>query len=268
MIKKNKLMTIGELSKLTNAGIKSIRYYERINILKPAYISPETNYRYYTMDQAHLVGIIMACIEFGIPLKELTNFIDKDNMIDFSNLLKHGKEIAEQKIKKMNQGLNLIAEIERQIDLSAQHQLGEIYTREMREMHCYIQNQGTSLDEVNSLEVAQHVAQTYVKVASQFQEEDNEVATEYGLMCKHTPEGKMYYVFIELPRRIEMEGLITIPACTYYCRQDKDSQIEKAAEIFKEQLAGCESFLAIEIEMFTARHKVSEPVNELRVLVI
>ena len=33
-------LTIGEVSKMKGVGIKSLRYYDRLGILKPAYINP------------------------------------------------------------------------------------------------------------------------------------------------------------------------------------------------------------------------------------
>lgn len=44
-------LTIGEIGKLTDINPKSIRYYERIGILEPARIDPETGYRYYRPEQ-------------------------------------------------------------------------------------------------------------------------------------------------------------------------------------------------------------------------
>ena len=44
-------MSIGKVSKLKNVSIKSLRYYDQIGILKPAFVNTETNYRYYTEDQ-------------------------------------------------------------------------------------------------------------------------------------------------------------------------------------------------------------------------
>ena len=48
-------MSIGKVSKLKNVSIKSLRYYDQIGILKPAFVNTETNYRYYTKDQLYLL---------------------------------------------------------------------------------------------------------------------------------------------------------------------------------------------------------------------
>ena len=40
------LISIGDLSKLTGVNIKSLRYYEKIGVLLPAYVDPDSRYRY------------------------------------------------------------------------------------------------------------------------------------------------------------------------------------------------------------------------------
>ena len=39
---------IGEFSTLTGASVKTLRYYDEINLLKPSNADKFTNYRYYT----------------------------------------------------------------------------------------------------------------------------------------------------------------------------------------------------------------------------
>ena len=43
---KTKLLSIGTLSKLTGVHIKSLRYYDQIGTMPPAYVDPDTKYRY------------------------------------------------------------------------------------------------------------------------------------------------------------------------------------------------------------------------------
>ena len=40
-------LSITELAKLRKVSSETLRYYDRINLLKPEYIDPETRYRYY-----------------------------------------------------------------------------------------------------------------------------------------------------------------------------------------------------------------------------
>ena len=63
--------TIGEVSKLTNISIKALRYYDKINLFKPAYVDPVTNYRYYTDSQLYHLDFIKSLKYIGIPLEEM-----------------------------------------------------------------------------------------------------------------------------------------------------------------------------------------------------
>ena len=263
MNRKNNLLSIGDLSKLTGAGIKSLRYYERINVLKPAYVSPETGYRYYTLDQAHLVEMIMFCIELDIPLVEMKKFFDEDGMMDFRKFFQEGRDVAEKKMKSLNKGLNLISRIERQMDLGDSHKTGEIYSAELPEKVFHVKPCGKSLKGVDQFDM---IMSFYASLGDMTYPMDEYELPEYGILCEHSPAGAMYYYFKEVPKDFSTENKKTIPGGVYFCRQDDESKIETASEVFKAQLTGVTSFIAIETEIITGRHKVNKPVNELRVL--
>lgn len=102
-------MSIGKISKLKNVSIKSLRYYDQIGILKPAFVNTETNYRYYTEEQLYLLDAITVCIKLGIPLKDLNNYVEKDS-INLQKLLYDGKILAEQKILEIHNCLGTLQE--------------------------------------------------------------------------------------------------------------------------------------------------------------
>ncbi len=105
----NQYMSIGKVSKLKNVSIKSLRYYDRIGILKPAFVNTETNYRYYTNDQLYLLDAITVCIRLGIPLKELNSYVENSS-INLQKLLYDGKILAEQKIMDIHDCLETLQE--------------------------------------------------------------------------------------------------------------------------------------------------------------
>lgn len=102
-------MSIGKVSKLKNVSIKSLRYYDQIGILKPAFVNTETNYRYYTKDQLYLLDAITVCIKLGIPLKDLNNYVESSS-INLQKLLYDGKILAEQKIMDIHNCLATLQE--------------------------------------------------------------------------------------------------------------------------------------------------------------
>ncbi|KOS63769.1 hypothetical protein AN161_04020 [Lysinibacillus sp. FJAT-14222] len=51
---------ISEFSKLSQVSVKTLRYYDQLNLLKPAYTDKFTGYRYYSADQMFQIHRILA----------------------------------------------------------------------------------------------------------------------------------------------------------------------------------------------------------------
>lgn len=103
----NNLLSIGEFSKIANVHIKSLRYYDKLGVLKPIYVDPKTNYRYYSYQQLAILDAISTCIDVGIPLKEFNKFMSEDKTtIYYDKLLEQGKMLAEKKINEIKNSIN------------------------------------------------------------------------------------------------------------------------------------------------------------------
>ena len=98
-------MTISEFASLRNVNINSIRYYEKQKILIPAWIDPQTKYRYYLPEQLGILDAILLCIRLNIPLKELKSYIDSNGNLDKKGLLEKGKAVMQAKIDAMQTGI-------------------------------------------------------------------------------------------------------------------------------------------------------------------
>ena len=261
MLDKNNLLSIGDIAKLTGATIKALRYYDRIKLLEPAFIDPNTKYRYYTFDQAYFVSIIMFCVELDIPLKELTKFIDESKIIDMSALIAYGKEIAERKLKKLQQGLQLIANVEQKIALSKQYQDKQMYSRGIREKYFYVV---PVFDNTSSFEAIFKIIEMFS--SSGYTDDDYDDTPEYGSLLEYSPDGVKWYAFFEIPSYKEGENIKKIPAGEYLCKQNQTSQIENTSKIFNEYLKGKTSYLAIETELLISKYEINKPINELRII--
>lgn len=99
------LYKIGEFAKLTNIPVKTLRYYDEINLLKPEEIDLFSGYRYYSDKQKEDLEIILALKEAGFSLEEIKK--NKDNYSDEIMLLKKETLLREQerldeRIKKLD----------------------------------------------------------------------------------------------------------------------------------------------------------------------
>lgn len=100
-------LSIGKVAKLKNISIKALRYYDEIGVFIPAYINPDTNYRYYTKEQLPMLDAVNLCLKLGIPLKTLPAYIN-NGTFDFTALLSDTQKLAEEKIQGIRLALDKI----------------------------------------------------------------------------------------------------------------------------------------------------------------
>lgn len=134
---RSSLLSIGEASKLKNVSIKALRYYEKIGIFKPAYIDPQSGYRYYSPAQLFDLDVILTCNELDIPLKHILDYQTKHGT-DLRQLLKEGAKIAELKIQRAQQSLIQINSCLEEIEEQSKHRLPmKRYTRSLNFNYAY-----------------------------------------------------------------------------------------------------------------------------------
>ena len=94
------LYKIGDFAKLLNTSIRTLRYYDEINILKPVEIDIYTNYRYYSINQIEEYNIIKLLKEVGFSLEEIKlNKNNYNNEIMLERKIKLSLEIDKIKSK-------------------------------------------------------------------------------------------------------------------------------------------------------------------------
>ena len=134
---RSSLLSIGEASKLKNVSIKALLYYEKIGIFKPAYIDPQSGYRYYSPAQLFDLDVILTCNELDIPLKRILDYQTKHGT-DLRQLLKEGAKIAELKIQRAQQSLIQINSCLEEIEEQSKHKLPmKRYTRSLNFNYAY-----------------------------------------------------------------------------------------------------------------------------------
>ena len=99
------LLRIGEFSKLTGVSIRTLRYYDDIDLFKPSEIDLFTNYRYYSEEQIEDLELIHKLKSVGFSLEEI-----KQNWNHFTN------EIMIQKKKELQEKLDDINQSIKEID--------------------------------------------------------------------------------------------------------------------------------------------------------
>lgn len=107
------MFTIGEFSTLCLVTTKTLRHYDRIGLLTPAYTSGETGYRYYEASQFRDMFFILKCKEYGFTLDETAELLHADyNMVAARFAVKY-----EQQKKGIAHQQNILAKMREDMDL-------------------------------------------------------------------------------------------------------------------------------------------------------
>ncbi|MBE6083614.1 MULTISPECIES: MerR family transcriptional regulator [Tissierellales] len=117
----SKLLKIGELAHLNHISVGTLRHYDEIGLLKPEYVDPETNYRYYSIEQSALIDIIQFLKNFDFSLDKI------DSLLNSSNIDLLYKEICSQKLilteykDEIDRKISLIQQFKESIDTYVQN---------------------------------------------------------------------------------------------------------------------------------------------------
>lgn len=88
------LMSISQFADLRGITAETLRHYDRIGLLSPAYIDPETNYRYYSILQYEQFGTILELRRLNFSLDEIKDFFSQRSVEHSLELLrKHRDEL-------------------------------------------------------------------------------------------------------------------------------------------------------------------------------
>lgn len=72
----DEFFTIGEVSKSTSIPISTLRYYDKVGLLSPAFKNDDTNYRYYTPMQIITLKIIGHMRHLGFSIEYIKSHFD------------------------------------------------------------------------------------------------------------------------------------------------------------------------------------------------
>ena len=103
------MKTVKEVSELTGISIRTLRYYDEIDLLKPAKVT-EAGYRLYDESSLKKLRQIMFFRELEVPLSEI-KAIMKDSESDNRKILETQKMMLEMKRNRLNGIIELISDV-------------------------------------------------------------------------------------------------------------------------------------------------------------
>jgi DNA-binding transcriptional MerR regulator len=67
---------IGTVARLAQVSVRTIRYYDELGLLRPAWTDPETGHRWYSPDQLPRLHRILALRDLGVALADIGRLLD------------------------------------------------------------------------------------------------------------------------------------------------------------------------------------------------
>lgn len=83
------MLKIGDFSKLANVTIKTLRYYDQFDLLKPVYTDRYNGYRYYSLEQLPRLNRILALKDLGFSLEQISLLMKEDLPVERLQLMLH-----------------------------------------------------------------------------------------------------------------------------------------------------------------------------------
>lgn len=226
------VLTITELAKLKNITSETLRHYDRIDLLKPNYVS-ESGHRYYSIRQYEKLGTILELKKIGMSLKEIKNYFDNRNFDKSVFMLKNYQKRFE---KKLNQQIQLneilkskISFLEKIQDLP---QMESVFETDFPER--YIITFGKK-----SGDLEEH-AMAFTKLENHIHEQVPILASdrvgvlaEQNILIKNDQLVPAVPMMIVSPQYADKQYLQTVPAGKYVCMYYKNGTLEKYDKSFE-----------------------------------
>ncbi len=255
---------ISEFAKLRDININSLRYYEKLGLLRPAYIDEKTNYRYYLPEQISVLNKIILCVQLGIPLKEMAGMIDEDGNLQSQKLLEQGKLLAQKRIEEMQANLNYIEASLKSIEDNKKYADKQgIYPRYFKERTVITTEYFPKQSDVKKKMISE-IAELYKTT----QKNNFFPQLPAGQIVDVDPSGTMQYrcFFEVLNVTKNLPQLLTLPAGTYSCMQLDSNPGMNLAEIIRKNWPEKESFTVIVDNVMLEKFSFKTRPSELQII--
>lgn len=95
------LYKVSEFSSLTGLSKETLRYYDEIKLLEPAYTDPQNNYRYYDDGSYFIAMLLLKLKNLGFTIQEMISVMNDESFANLENLLLQKKGRIQMQIEEL-----------------------------------------------------------------------------------------------------------------------------------------------------------------------
>lgn len=100
-----RLMPIGRLARLSRLSVRLLRRYSDDGLLPPAWVDPQSGYRYYRPEQVRAAATIALLRSLGVPLAGVRDILGAADEVALGALLRAEQARAEEELRARAQAL-------------------------------------------------------------------------------------------------------------------------------------------------------------------
>ena len=95
------LIPIGKMAEINHVSISTLRLYDKLGLLKPRYVDPDSGYRYYDIHQNARLDMIAYMKELGMSLSEIGDVLQKEDVTLIEEILAQKNEQIHDQIREL-----------------------------------------------------------------------------------------------------------------------------------------------------------------------
>ena len=260
-MKKIRLLSIGEFSKLADIHIKSLRYYDQIGILKPAHVDPDSGYRYYAFSQLPLVEAIQMCVELGIPLKEFPAFCQESkSQIRYDPLIEYGTKKMEIKFAEVQHNLKILQLMHKEM----------LRTEQLMQQNDFVKMQFPAqtlwLEPCDELFISEEIYKTFNKAIKEMMAAGYQLLRGGGMLHYYHAGTETKYLYLDVDKAVKgkRKNIIRIPAMEMSCCIVDSDYSYDVKKRFEKILQPGSDYCIFENELISSDFSYENPQLELR----
>jgi DNA-binding transcriptional MerR regulator len=105
------LLVIGRFARLAGLSVGALRHYDEVDILRPAWVDPETGYRWYRRDQLEPARTIVRLRDLEVPLETIRAYLAADDPGERRRLLADHRGRIEARTFRLQRVLHVVGRL-------------------------------------------------------------------------------------------------------------------------------------------------------------
>lgn len=228
----DELFKIGDVARMYDISVGTLRHYEQAGLLKPEYVDSATGYRYYSVYQLEKLTNIRYLRALGLPLPEIAAYINDRDIGVIRQKLQSQKELTRRKRRELMLIERKIDHRIEQIDDALHSRLNELRLMQLPPCRLAALRGRLKWDSYVSLERSIRQLEAHQKMPLTF-----EGKVGVGISREHLMGGKFDrydVVFIILDEEDSYEGnVVRDPGGLHLCIRFRGSHIDAPAHYEK-----------------------------------